>query len=75
MEQRTDPPSNLIKLDANRERAVFWYSIVVMLCLAGAAIGVSLLLQVTRKSLDQVSELGERARSAQAPSPSEPPKT
>lgn len=75
--EKRSPDPKVIALD-NLERRVFWYSLVVMLCLAGAAIATSLLISATQKSLDQVEELSERAARSSAPvvaSPSEPPKT
>ena len=71
-EKNSDP--KVIQLD-NLERRVFWYSLVVMLSLAAAALGVSLLMAVTNKSLDQVDELSERVGRQAEPSASEPAKT
>jgi prolipoprotein diacylglyceryltransferase len=70
-----NPDPKVVQLD-NLERRVFWYSLIVMLGLAAAALGASLLISVTNKSLDQVDELSDRVdRLAVAPSPSEQPKT
>jgi prolipoprotein diacylglyceryltransferase len=68
----SDP--KVLALD-NLERRVFWYSLVIMLGLAAAAMGASLLISATNKSLDQVDELSDRVEQLAAPSASEPPKT
>jgi hypothetical protein len=67
--------AKVLRLD-DLERRVFWYSLIVMLGLAMAAIASSLLISATNKSLSQVNELSDRAeRLAPAASVSEPPKT
>lgn len=73
MSKKTSDPK-VLTLD-DLERKVFWYSLVIMLGLAAAAMGASLLISATNKSLNQVDELSDRVEQLAAPSASEPPKT
>lgn len=75
MSNRKASDPQVLKLD-DLERRVFWYGLVILLGLTAAALGASLLMAATSKSLDQVADLSERVeRLTPATTQSEPSTT